>query len=55
MNITMRSYWVTVRIDPTRTADHRIVARSPWAASWLYQQLHPGRDVLMVREIHHGQ
>jgi hypothetical protein len=47
----LRQFWVTVRHDPCRTADHRIPARSAWAAGWLWRQLHPGDDVVMVREV----
>jgi hypothetical protein len=50
----MRSYWVTVRLDCCRTQDHRIAARSAWAAGWLWRQLHPEQTVVMVREIKGG-
>jgi hypothetical protein len=45
----MQSWWVTVRLDPTRTRDELIQARSEWSAGWLYRTLHPGAEVLMVR------
>ena len=51
MHCTMRPYWVTTAPDRTRTRDVRLVARSAWAASWLHQQLHPGVEIVMVREV----
>jgi len=42
---------VTVNGDPTRTQDHAITARSPWAAGWLYRYLHPGTTPIAVRPI----
>jgi hypothetical protein len=51
MHCTMRPYWVTIAPDRTRTRDVRLMARSAWAASWLHQQLHPGVEVVMVREV----
>jgi len=47
----MRAFWVTVEVERGRTRDHRIAARSAWAAGWLWRQLHPGQTVLMVREV----
>lgn len=47
----LRSYWVTVRLDPGRTKDFRVKARSEWSAGWLWRQLHPADAVLMVREV----
>lgn len=49
----MIDWWVTVRVDPTRTRDERIAARSAWAAGWLFRQLNPGADVLQVRPAPH--
>lgn len=47
----MRDWWVTIRLDPTRTRDERIKARSEFQASWLYRQLNPGIEVLGVRPV----
>jgi len=47
----LKSFWVTVRVDPCRTRDHRITARSAWAAGWLWRRLHPEQTVVMVREV----
>jgi hypothetical protein len=47
----MRAWWVTIRLDPTRTQDIRLLASSRWAAWWLARQLHPGLEVLGVREV----
>jgi hypothetical protein len=54
MNCTLRPYWVTVATGRGQTADRRILARSPWAAWWLWRTLHPGQHVLMVRAVEHG-
>jgi hypothetical protein len=51
MQFTLQHYWVTIEIERGRTADRRITARSPWAAHWLYTQLHPAETVLMVRQV----
>lgn len=47
----MPSWWVTIRIDPCRTRDELITARSQWSAGWLYRVLHPTIEVLMVRPV----
>ena len=47
----MRAFWVTVRTGEGRTADRRITALSAWSAGWLWRRLHPGDDVVMVREV----
>lgn len=47
----LKAFWVTVRVDHSRTQDHRIAARSAWAAGWLWRQLHPDHTVVMVREV----
>ena len=44
-----RPYWVTLRLDATRTQDIRLEARSHWAAYWLARVLHPGVEVIGVR------
>jgi hypothetical protein len=44
-------YWVTVRLDPCRTADRRIMARSDWADWWLGCQLRGSQTVVMVRRV----
>lgn len=49
MSPELRDWWVTVRLDPTRTRDYLVAARSAYAAGWLWRQLHPGDDVVMVR------
>ena len=51
MHCTMTPYWVTIAPDRTHTRDVRLMARSAWAASWLHQQLHPGVEIVMVREV----
>jgi hypothetical protein len=45
----MTPWWVTVRLDATRTRDELIQARSQWSAGWLYRTLYPGAEVLLVR------
>jgi len=47
----MTPYWVTVRHDACRTRDHRITARSAWAAWWLGCQLWGRQNVVHVREV----
>lgn len=47
----MSSWWVTIRLDPTRTRDELIRAPSQYAADWLYRQLHPDAEVLLVRPV----
>jgi hypothetical protein len=54
MRQTLRPFWITVRLDACRTADRRIMARSAWAAGWLWRALHPGQTVVMVREVKGG-
>ena len=51
MHCTLSPYWVTIVPHRTRTQDVRLLARSPWAAWWLCQQLHPGVEITMVREV----
>jgi hypothetical protein len=46
---TLQAYWVTVELARGRTADRRIMARSAWAAGWLWRELHPDQTVVMVR------
>ena len=45
-----RQWLVTVWVDRGRTRDEVVTASSAWSAGWLYRQLHPGVDVLGVRE-----
>ena len=45
----LRHWYVTVQADPRRTRDALVVAHSAWSAGWLYRQLHPGDNVVMVR------
>lgn len=54
MHQTLKPFWVTVATGPGRTADRRILARSPWAAGWLWRELHPRQNVVMVREVKDG-
>ena len=54
MHAVLKPFWVTVRLDACRTADQRILARSAWAAGWLWRALHPGQTVVMVREVKGG-
>lgn len=49
MSPTLRRYWVTLRLDPGRTADIALNSTSEWAAGWLARQLHSDLEVLMVR------
>jgi hypothetical protein len=51
MHHDLRHYWVTIRLDACRTRDELIHARSAWAAGWLFRQLHPGVEVIGVREV----
>jgi len=51
MHAALKPFWVTIAPDRTHTLDMRMMARSAWAAGWLHQQLHPGVEVVMVREI----
>lgn len=46
----LRDWLVTVRLDAGRTRDHLVKAHSQWSAGWLYRQLHPGVEVIGVRE-----
>lgn len=46
-----RPYWVTLRQDATRTWDIRVHAPSHWVAWWLARRLHPGIEILGVREV----
>lgn len=45
----LRHWYVTVQDGPKRTRDALVQASSAWSAGWLYRQLHPGDDVVMVR------
>ena len=51
----MKPFWVTVEHERGRTRDHRITARSAWAAGWLWRTLHPGQTVIHVREVKGGK
>ena len=51
MHATLHPFWVTVELERGRTADIRLLARSQWAAGWLYRQLHPEQTVLIVRPV----
>ena len=46
-----RPYLVTLRLDATRTYDIRVHAPSHWVAWWLARRLHPGIEILGVREV----
>ena len=48
-----RQWWVCIRLDACRTRDELVTARSAYAAGWLFRQLHPGVEVLGVREASH--
>ena len=50
MRQTLKPFWITVRTGEGRTTDRRILARSAWAAGWLWRALNPGQTVVMVRE-----
>ena len=45
----LRQWYVTTQADPRRTRDVLVAAHSAWSAGWLFRQLHPGQDVVMVR------
>jgi len=47
----MSAWWISVEHAPGRTQDHRIHARSRWAAWWLGCQLWGQQNVRMVREV----
>ena len=51
MRQPLTAYWVTVRHDPTRTQDHRVIAPTLPAAAWLWRQLNPQQtgEIVMVR------
>ena len=51
MHTVLKPYWITIAPDRSRTQDVRLLARSPWAAWWLHQQLHPGVEIVHVREV----
>lgn len=51
MHRDLRDWYVTVLVDRTRTRDELIRADSEYVAGWLYRQLHPGVEVLGVREV----
>lgn len=44
-------WWVTLRLDPGRSCDVRVRARSEWSAGWLARVLHPGVEVMGVRRV----
>ena len=50
MQRDLRHWWVTVLVDRQRTRDELIRSDSAYAAGWLYRQLHPGAEVVNVRE-----
>lgn len=54
MRQTLKPYWITVRTGEGRTADRRIMARSEWAAWWLWRTLQPDQTVVMVRKVSRG-
>ena len=41
MTPSTQPFWVTIEHPPGWTRDHRLRAPSPWAARWLWHQLHP--------------
>ena len=45
-----RQFWVCIRLDASRTRDVLVAAHSQWSAGWLFRHLHPGVEVLSVRE-----
>ncbi len=49
MSAELRHWYVTVQDSPKRTRDALVLAHSAWSAGWLYRQLHPGENVVMVR------
>ena len=51
MHCTLKTYWVTIACDRSRTQDIRLLARSHWTAWWLHKQLHPGVEIVHVREV----
>jgi hypothetical protein len=47
----MKPFWITVEHQRGRTRDHRIMARSHWAAWWLGRQFWGQQNVVHVREV----
>lgn len=45
----MTPWYVTIRLDESRTRDVIINARSRYHARWLYNQMHPNHTILAVR------
>jgi hypothetical protein len=42
-------WWVTVRLDASRTRDYRIKAHGQWSAGWLWRKLHPTAEIIHIR------
>jgi hypothetical protein len=51
MHTILKPFWVTIAPDRTRTQDVRMMARSAWSAYWLHRHLHPGVEIVKVREV----
>lgn len=45
------AYFVTVRVDETRTRDYRVVARSAYSAQWIFKQINPTAKVISIRPV----
>jgi hypothetical protein len=45
----MPEWWVTLQLDPQRTMDVRVKARSAWVAGWLARRMFQDVEVLGVR------
>ena len=51
MHCTLKPFWITIALDRQRTQDVRMMARSAWSAYWLHRHLHPGVEIIKVREV----
>lgn len=49
MEAKQAEYFVTVRVDETRTKDYRVKARNAYSARWLFDIANPGANVILTR------
>lgn len=47
--MTVREWFVTIRVSPVHTRDVRLNARSEYVARWLCRQLFPTAEVIASR------
>jgi hypothetical protein len=49
MESKLKAYFVTVRIDESRTRDYRVMAASEYNAKWIHTQINQGAKIIGVR------